>query len=59
MKKSFAFLFVAGMVTLAACGGKTEEAATETTTVDTTMVDTTTVAVDTAAAAVAVDTTVK
>ena len=41
MKKAFAFLFVAGMVTLAACGGKTEEAATT---------DSTVVAVDTAAA---------
>ncbi len=57
MKKAFAFLFVAGMVTLAACGGKTEEAATTDSTavaidtamtVDTAAVDT--AAVDTAAA---------
>jgi hypothetical protein len=53
MKKAFAFLFVAGMVTLAACGGKTEEAATSDTTavtVDTTAAVDTSAAVDTTAA---------
>ncbi|MFN4145270.1 MAG: hypothetical protein ACK4GN_05555 [Runella sp.] len=53
MKKAFAFLFVAGMITLAACGGKTEEATTSTTEATTATVDTMatdTAAVDTAAA---------
>lgn len=52
MKKTFALLFVAGMMTLAACGGKTEEAAT---TVDSTAaaaVDSASAVVDSAAAAV-------
>jgi hypothetical protein len=29
MKKALSFLFVASMITLASCGGKTEEAATD------------------------------
>jgi len=44
MKKVFALLFVASVMTLAACSKKTEEAAT-----DASAVDTTVVAVDSAA----------
>lgn len=62
MKKVMSLLFVASMITLAACGGKKEEAATTDSTAA--MVDTSAAMVDSAAAmvdsaATAVDSTKK
>jgi len=48
MKNVLSFLFVAGMITLAACGGKKEESTEAAAAVDTTVtMDTNTVAMDT------------